>query len=612
MRLDFIGLAILVLAAVLAIRGAIAPNLAGLCLVYALDLTRFLKHGTAMASKTESDLNSVERAVQYLEPAPEAPAETAPAVEAALPPGWPAGGAISVRGLELRYRPGLPLVLRGVSFDVAGGEKVGLVGRTGSGKSSLLLALFRMVEPEAGAVFVDGVDVATLGLTRLRSAMSIIPQVPWGVWCCAGVLLCAFVVLFVVRRAFAAAAVSSNLTASHHSPLTTHHSPSKPQPHHHITTTTHITTITQQDPFMFSGDIRRNLDPFEQYDDAALWGALESVSLKPTVEAMDGGLRARVADNGANFSLGQKQLLCMARAVLRRSRVLMLDEATASVDPETDALIQATIRRVFDDCTMLTIAHRLNTIMDSDRVLVLDAGRVVEDGEPHALLSRDEGVFGGMVDQTGASSSRYLREQARGASATRASARASASTSGGGGGAGGSGGGIGSFAQPPAARDGAPSAALGAPYFPPDSRGRPGGAGFELQRSLRSRDGAEDGAGSDAASDAGSSDDGAVGGVGGAAGVAAGGSGGAGAGPAGLRMASVFSDPIGAAMAAPANLARELNELQRRRRASLEAEQQRRQSGGLDRRGSGGSLDRRGSGGLGRASGERPASRDGR
>ncbi|WIA12103.1 hypothetical protein OEZ85_012177 [Tetradesmus obliquus] len=353
MRLDFMGLVILTCAAVLCISGNISPGLAGLCLVYALDLTRYLKHGTAMASKTESDFNSVERVVQYLQPATEAPEETSPKVAATLPAGWPAAGAISVRDLKLRYRPGLPLVLRGVSFEVSPGEKVGLVGRTGSGKSSLLLALFRMVEVEPGSILIDGVDIRSLGLKQLRSQMSIIPQ----------------------------------------------------------------------DPFMFSGSVRSNLDPFSSYDEPDLWRVLDAVGLKETIVSLPDKLDARVVDGGNNFSQGQKQLFCMARAMLRNSRVLMLDEATASVDPETDRLIQAAIRSVFTATTMLTIAHRLNTIMDADRVLVLDQGLLLENGEPHALLQQQSGLFTGMVEQTGSSSSAYLRDVAREASYTRAAAR---------------------------------------------------------------------------------------------------------------------------------------------------------------------------------------------
>lgn len=356
MRLDLIGTFILCFSGVLCIQGAISPELAGLCLVYALDLTRFLKFSTTMASKTESDFNSVERVVEYLKPDTEAAHETPKEVAQKLPEGWPAKGELEVVKLQMRYREGLPLVLKGISFHVSGGEKVGVVGRTGSGKSSLFMVLFRMVEPTGGTVSIDGVDTAKLGLSLLRSSMSIIPQ----------------------------------------------------------------------DPFMFSGSVRHNLDPFERHNDAELWEVLRDVNLKHVISELEDKLGAKVMDNGANFSQGQKQLFCLARAMLRRSRLLMMDEATASVDPETDGAIQLAIRSTFKDCTLLTIAHRLNTIMDNDRVLVLDHGVVAEYGEPHELLQQNEGIFTGMVVQTGSSSSRYLRDIAQRSSLMR-SAKHSAS-----------------------------------------------------------------------------------------------------------------------------------------------------------------------------------------
>ncbi|GLC46288.1 hypothetical protein PLESTB_000995200 [Pleodorina starrii] len=349
-RLDMLGLLVLTLAGALCIQGGIDPNMAGLAIMYALDLTRFLKHGTNMASKSEADFNSVERIAQYLTPETEARPDTPAEVAATLPPSWPTSGAIEVNQLCMRYRPGMPLVLRGVSFKVPPGEKVGLVGRTGSGKSSLLLALFRMVEPESGFIAIDGVNISTLGLRHLRSVMSIIPQ----------------------------------------------------------------------DPFMFSGTVRHNLDPFSRAKDEELWKAVEAVGLKPAISALEDKLGAKVVDGGANFSLGQRQLFCLARAMLRHSKVLMLDEATASVDVDTDAAIQDALRVQFGEVTCLTIAHRLNTIMDADRVIVLDAGQVLEDDEPAVLLERENSVFSGMIDQTGRKTSRYLKGLARSAASLRA------------------------------------------------------------------------------------------------------------------------------------------------------------------------------------------------
>lgn len=243
----------------------------------------------------------------------------------------------------MRYRPGLPLVLKGLSFAVRENEKVGIVGRTGSGKSSLIVALYRLVEGTSGTILIDGVDIATLGLEQLRGAMSMIPQ----------------------------------------------------------------------DPFLFSGTIRQNIDPFDDVeDDQKIWEALEMVGLRGVVAETEQGLGSEVSDNGSNFSQGQRQLFCMARALLKNSKILMLDEATASIDLETDAAIQKTIRTAFKDCTVLTIAHRLDTIMDSDRILVMDGGHVAEFDVPKVLLDDEDGILNALVNSTGEASSRSLRRQA--------------------------------------------------------------------------------------------------------------------------------------------------------------------------------------------------------
>jgi ABC-type multidrug transport system fused ATPase/permease subunit len=276
----------------------------------------------------------VERIEEYaagLEP--EAPAESAPGQ--APPAGWPEAGAIAFKGTAMRYRPGLPLVLkgddgRGLVCAIPGGQKVGVVGRTGAGKSSLLLVLLRLVEPEpGGALEVDGRDVLGMGLDDLRSRVSIIPQ----------------------------------------------------------------------DPVLFTGTVRFNVDPFSKYTDEAVWSALRRAHLGPHLATLPEGLGAEVEEGGRNFSMGERQLLCLARALLRSSRILLLDEATSAVDPHTDALVQGTIRAEFKDCTVLTIAHRLDTIIDYDRVLVLSEGRVAEDDSPQALIDAakyPEGMFRAM------------------------------------------------------------------------------------------------------------------------------------------------------------------------------------------------------------------------
>lgn len=238
---------------------------------------------------------------------------------------------------QTRYREGLDLVLKGINCDILSGEKIGIVGRTGAGKSSLTLALFRIVEAAGGSISIDGVNISQLGLGRLRARITIIPQ----------------------------------------------------------------------DPVLFSGSIRMNLDPFDQYSDKQVWTALEHAHLKSTVANFPGGLHHQVVEGGENLSVGQRQLICLARALLRKTKVLVLDEATAAVDLETDDLVQATIRKEFIDCTVLTIAHRLNTIMDSNRVMVLGAGKILEYDSPENLMANQESVFYGMAKDAGLTSNNH-------------------------------------------------------------------------------------------------------------------------------------------------------------------------------------------------------------
>eukprot|EP00811_Abedinium_folium_P001969 NODE_11806_length_1264_cov_3.954266.p1 GENE.NODE_11806_length_1264_cov_3.954266~~NODE_11806_length_1264_cov_3.954266.p1 ORF type:complete len:276 (+),score=110.50 NODE_11806_length_1264_cov_3.954266:102-830(+) len=234
----------------------------------------------------------------------------------------------------MRYSEELPLTLKGLSFRIAAGERVGIVGRSGAGKSSLLLALFRTVEPELGSVVrLDGEDILAMGLRDLRRSLAMIPQ----------------------------------------------------------------------DPVLFKGTIRRNCDPFGQHGDDAILRALEDAQLAPWLEESAGEaagpLAFEVKEGGRNISLGQRQMVSLARAVLRRSRLVVLDEATAAVDAATDAAIQQAIRHCFTGATMLTIAHRLQTILDSSRVLVLSEGLIVELGTPGELLGRPDGIFRGMVQE---------------------------------------------------------------------------------------------------------------------------------------------------------------------------------------------------------------------
>jgi ABC-type multidrug transport system fused ATPase/permease subunit len=351
--LDFLGAAVVGSTAFFCLvkSGSLNPGLAGLALSYSLT---FVQGGTwfiRSLADAEMMMNSVERISHYTNletempsldseagrplpvavgPRPAghvqvlAPSEVA---EIEVPAEWPQQGAISVRRLQVAYRSGLPLVLRSVSLKIAGGERVGVCGRTGSGKTSLLLALFRMLRQEGGAIIIDGVDAARVPLAVLRQRMAIIPQ----------------------------------------------------------------------DAVLFAGTVRYNLDPSGDCPDSKLWDALRVAQLASVVTGLD----QEVVENGENFSMGQRQLFCLARAFLKKSRILCLDEATASVDYETDKLIQALLRSAFTACTIITIAHRLATILDYDKVLVLGEGRVLEYDSPQSLLAKEDSVFRSLVEAAG-------------------------------------------------------------------------------------------------------------------------------------------------------------------------------------------------------------------
>ncbi|KAJ7969064.1 ABC transporter C family member 2-like [Quillaja saponaria] len=314
---------------------AIFASKMGLLLSYTLNITTLLSGVYRQASKAENSLTAVERVGTYTDLPSEAPAilETN-----RPPPGWPSSGSITFEDVVLRYRPELSPVLHGLSFTISPNEKVGIVGRTGAGKSSMLNALFRIVELERGRITIDGYDIYKFGVKDLRKVLSIIPQ----------------------------------------------------------------------SPLIFSGTIRFNLDPFNEHNDADLWEALERANMKDVIRRNSFGLDAEASEGGENFSVGQRQLLSLARALLRRSKVLVLDEATAAVDVRTDALIQKTIREEFCSCTMLIIAHRLNTIIDCDQILVLDAGQVLEHNSPEKLLSDEGSAFYRMVQSTGPANAQYL------------------------------------------------------------------------------------------------------------------------------------------------------------------------------------------------------------
>eukprot|EP00899_Mesostigma_viride_P003900 jgi/Mesvir1/13510/Mv26306-RA.1 len=340
-RLEALGAFIVLVTASMALAQGGGAPVVGLIISYALSITSLLTMTLRLASVAESSFNAVERIAHYTAVEPEAPA----VIDACRPPpGWPSQGAISFESVSMRYRPDLPPVLQGLTASIRAGEKVGVVGRTGAGKSSLFSALFRLVEVDGGRIVVDDVDVARLGLADLRRGIGIIPQ----------------------------------------------------------------------QPVLFTGTIRFNLDPFGMFSEGAIWQAIGRAHMGEVIKSLPHGLSSQVQEGGKNFSAGQRQLLSLARAVLTRPRILVLDEATAAVDQATDALIQKTIREEFKSCTMLIIAHRLNTIIDCDRIMVMADGSLVENDRPSALLAKDNGVFSSMVRATGPSTERFLRQVAAG------------------------------------------------------------------------------------------------------------------------------------------------------------------------------------------------------
>lgn len=304
--------------------GAIDPSVAGLAVTYGLNLNMLQAWVIWNLCSLENKIISVERILQYTS----IPSEPSLVIEENRPDNnWPSKGEVKIINLQVQYAPHMPLVLRGLTCSFPGGMKTGIVGRTGSGKSTLIQTLFRIVEPAAGEIQIDGVNISTIGLHDLRSRLSIIPQ----------------------------------------------------------------------DPTMFEGTVRTNLDPLEEYTDAQIWEALDKCELGDEVRKKEGKLDSAVAENGENWSMGQRQLVCLGRVLLKKSKVLVLDEATASVDTATDNLIQLTLKQHFTDCTVLTIAHRITSVLDSDMVLLLDHGLIDECDSPSKLLEDKSSSFSKLV-----------------------------------------------------------------------------------------------------------------------------------------------------------------------------------------------------------------------
>jgi ATP-binding cassette subfamily C (CFTR/MRP) protein 1 len=316
-------------------------GLAGLSISFALSVTQALNWSVRMGSDVEANMVAVERIEEYCSVPSEAPHHT-PADER-IGNDWPAKGEIEFIGSKLRYRPGLPLVLKGLDLCIPAGSKVGIVGRTGAGKSTLMVACLRIVELDSGKILIDGVDHRDIGLAKLRSKVAVIPQ----------------------------------------------------------------------DPVLFSGTVRSNLDPFEEYTDEKLCDVLARVGLYSTGKASSSSMSLTsmaneiqdlgdsILDGGSNFSVGQRQLLVIARALLCGASIVIMDEATSAVDADTDSRIQAVMRSEFQHATCLTVAHRINTIMDCDYILVMGDGRAAEFDTPKALLKRG-GLFHDLVEAAAA------------------------------------------------------------------------------------------------------------------------------------------------------------------------------------------------------------------
>ncbi|CAA93309.3 ATP-binding cassette transporter abc2 [Schizosaccharomyces pombe] len=311
-----------------AVRGNPNSGLVGLSLSYAVQITQSLTFVVRQSVDVETNIVSVERMLEYIGLPSEAPSIIP---DHRPPEGWPSHGAIKFDHYSVRYRENLPLVLNDISVNIKPQEKIGIVGRTGAGKSTLTLALFRLIEPTSGDIQLDDINITSIGLHDLRSRLAIIPQ----------------------------------------------------------------------ENQAFEGTIRENLDPNANATDEEIWHALEAASLKQFIQTLDGGLYSRVTEGGANLSSGQRQLMCLTRALLTPTRVLLLDEATAAVDVETDAIVQRTIRERFNDRTILTIAHRINTVMDSNRILVLDHGKVVEFDSTKKLLENKASLFYSLAKESG-------------------------------------------------------------------------------------------------------------------------------------------------------------------------------------------------------------------
>ncbi|KAH9136640.1 hypothetical protein AeRB84_018334 [Aphanomyces euteiches] len=305
----------------------LTPGLVGLSLNYVFSTLSLLQYVIPSYAQFETFMVGPERVLEYCKIEPEAPR----VISGAVSKEWPSNGDIQFTNMGFRYKDNDPLVLKDVNVHIQSGEKIGIVGRTGAGKSSLIMALFRINELASGSIKIDGMDISKVGVKTLRSAIAIIPQTP----------------------------------------------------------------------VLFKGTLRNYLDPFSEFTDDELWSVLQKVKLIDRISSVEGKLDSPVEENGENFSVGERQMLCMARALLRQARIVVMDEATAAIDHETDQNLQRVIRTEFASSTVLTIAHRLDTVLDSDRILVFDQGRLVQCDSPKSLIIQGSGIFFDLCSEGG-------------------------------------------------------------------------------------------------------------------------------------------------------------------------------------------------------------------
>ena len=355
-RLDNIGICLSFITGILVVTNLlpVSPSISGLLLTYSMSMVGIMQVVVKYLIEVNNSMSNTERLLHYTGSL----GREAPLEGAAVRPTWPEHGAIEYKAVQMRYRPSLPLVIDGFSLHITGGERIGIVGRTGAGKSTILSTLFRLTEVSGGSITIDGLDICQIGLHRLRSSLAIIPQ----------------------------------------------------------------------DPTLFQGTIRSNLDPFNNHTDIELWNALREARLIPEnpLPISEGDIRASLAEDkisesisdaeearenrvtldaqveaeGLNFSIGQRQLIALARALLRDTRIVLVDEGTSSVDPETDARVQETLATGLKGKTLVAIAHRLRTVIQYDRVCVMDRGKIVELGPP-LVLWEQAGLFRSMCDSNG-------------------------------------------------------------------------------------------------------------------------------------------------------------------------------------------------------------------